>query len=191
MTSPTFLGVAGYLWIGWGAYWFYSSRKVKAEIYRQDQNERLLHKGQLILSFLLLFAGRLYLGPFTYQILPHNAFTGVTGNLITLFGIAFMIWARIYLGSNWSATVTLKKDHELIQSGPYALTRHPIYTGFILAAIGTAIIVGEVRGILAVIILFYSFSAKLRLEEAVLKKQFPDAYRDYESRVKRIVPFLF
>ena len=68
---------------------------------------------------------------------------GVASDCIVLAGAAFTVWARITLGRNWSAEVTFKQDHELIESGPYALARHPIYTGLIVMALGTAINYGR------------------------------------------------
>lgn len=69
------------------------------------------------------------------------------GLLMVICGLAFAVWARIHLGRNWSGTVTVKEDHELIRSGPYGIVRHPIYTGLLLAIAGTAIVFGEWRAV--------------------------------------------
>ena len=84
----------------------------------------------------------------TYVIHP-RAQSGLLGDIFAFIGVAFAVWARIVLGKNWSgAVVTIKKDHQLIESGPYAYVRHPIYSGFLAAAIGTAFTVGTLAGIL-------------------------------------------
>ena len=191
MKTNQYLALAGYFWIAWALFWFYSSRKVKTEIFHQGPLERVLHLGKLVLAFLLLFAGPIYVGVFSAQLWPANQLTGILGLVISLGGVLWMIWARLHLGANWSAHVSLKQDHELIQSGPYQITRHPIYTGFILAILGDTIIVGQVRGLIALIIVIYTFSAKMRLEEEILKKQFPNQYSQYAMRVKRLIPFIF
>ena len=77
--------------------------------------------------------------------------------MLTAIGIALAIWARFSLGSNWSGTVTLKENHELIRSGLYGRIRHPIYTGILLGAFGSGMIDGEVRDLLGFLILLCSF----------------------------------
>ena len=84
------------------------------------------------------------------------------GAALTFAGIAFAIWARVWIAGNWSSDVTLKRDHELIVTGPYRWVRHPIYTGILVALIGTALAVGEWRGALAVVLAAGAFWRKLR-----------------------------
>jgi protein-S-isoprenylcysteine O-methyltransferase Ste14 len=86
--------------------------------------------------------------------------------------------------------VTLKGGHELITSGPYALVRHPIYTGLLTMFVATVMVLGHVAGIVAAPLVFLSFWTKLRHEEKVMLKQFPNEYADYQQRVKRIIPFI-
>ena len=98
--------------------------------------------------------------------------------------------ARALLGRNWSGTVTLKENHELIVRGPYRLVRHPIYAGLMAMMIATALQQGHVAGLLGVVLVFVSFWIKSSYEEEVMLKQFPEQYADYRQRVKRIIPFL-
>ena len=109
--------------------------------------------------------------------------------VVTASGLAFACWARVYLGRNWSGTVTLKQEHELIEGGPYALVRHPIYTGLLLAIIGSAFAVGEWRGMLAVIVAWVALWRKLRFEEAWMIERFGVKYEEYKKRVPALVPF--
>lgn len=94
------------------------------------------------------------------------------------------------LGANWSVAVQLKHEHELIERGPYRWMRHPIYSGLLLAFLGTAVLIGELRGLVALVIVAASFWYKLRLEEKWLGEQFGAAYVDYVRRVKALVPGL-
>jgi protein-S-isoprenylcysteine O-methyltransferase Ste14 len=98
---------------------------------------------------------------------------------------------RALLGSNWSATVTVKQHHELIRRGPYAIVRHPIYSGFLLGVLGTALALGEVRGLVALALAFAGWYLKARNEEQFLVEQFGDAYVGYRRNVKQLIPFVF
>jgi protein-S-isoprenylcysteine O-methyltransferase Ste14 len=109
--------------------------------------------------------------------------------LITTLGLLFTVWARIHLGRNWSGTVTIKRDHELIASGPYAIVRHPIYTGLIVAFIGSAMARGEWCSVLAVFIAWAALWRKLRLEERWMVERFGEQYIAYSRRVPALVPF--
>jgi protein-S-isoprenylcysteine O-methyltransferase Ste14 len=113
-----------------------------------------------------------------------------TGLVITAMGIAFSVWARLWIGRNWSGTVTIKEQHELIQNGPYGLVRHPIYSGFLLAFLGTAITVGELHGLMGFPMVVLGWGLKARLEESFMTQQFGPAYLDYKRRVKSLVPFV-
>jgi protein-S-isoprenylcysteine O-methyltransferase Ste14 len=110
--------------------------------------------------------------------------------LLAVAGIAFTVWARLHLGANWSSEVSVKQDHELVQSGPYAIVRHPIYTGLALAFLGTAIAIGEWRAVIAFVVAVASFWYKLSIEERVMRETFGAAYDDYARKVRALVPFL-
>ena len=105
-------------------------------------------------------------------------------------GLLFTIWARLYLGRNWSGVVTLKKDHELVRGGPYRFVRHPIYSGLLLAIAGSAVVRGEWRGVLALIIAFVALWRKLRLEERWLGEAFGEQYAAYRAEVAALIPFV-
>jgi protein-S-isoprenylcysteine O-methyltransferase Ste14 len=94
------------------------------------------------------------------------------------------------LGNNWSGIVTIKKDHELIKDGSYAITRHPIYTGLLFGLMGAVIVLGEVRGLIAIIILFIAIQIKISTEEKFLKNAFSE-YDDYCHHTKKLIPFIY
>jgi protein-S-isoprenylcysteine O-methyltransferase Ste14 len=110
------------------------------------------------------------------------------GAVVNLLGLGFSVWARVYLGNNWSRSVTIKQNHELITGGPYGLVRHPIYTGLLIGVLGTAIAIGQVRGLVAFAFIFTSLWFKLRLEERWMRLQFGDVYEQYAQRVPALVP---
>ena len=106
-------------------------------------------------------------------------------------GLLFSIWAREHLGSNWSRSVTIKQGHELITSGPYAVVRHPIYTGILAGFLGTAITLSEVRGFIALVLILLALWLKLRMEEQWMRAQFGETYTTYTRQTAALVPYLF
>lgn len=122
--------------------------------------------------------------------MPHSAEVAWLGVAITVAGIALAAWARQSLGENWSDKIVLKVDHQLVRNGPYAYLRHPIYSGVLLGIAGTALAVGEVRGILALVLLGSSYWVKAIREEKVLVSQFGDAFEDYRRSAGFLIPRL-
>jgi protein-S-isoprenylcysteine O-methyltransferase Ste14 len=113
------------------------------------------------------------------------------GAAVTFAGLLFAIWAREYLGSNWSRSATIKQDHELIDTGPYAVVRHPIYTGILAGFRGMAIAISQVRGFIVLVLIFVAFWMKLRMEEQWMRSQSGEAYAAYAYRTAALVPYLF
>ena len=106
-------------------------------------------------------------------------------------GLFFAVWAREHLGGNWSQAVTIKEGHELITTGPYAVVRHPIYTGMLAGLLGTAIALSQVRGFMAFVIFFVMFWLKLRKEEQWMRSQFGETYATYAHQTAALVPYVF
>jgi protein-S-isoprenylcysteine O-methyltransferase Ste14 len=150
---------------------------------------RLLHVLPLLLAFWLLWAARLPVPFLNERIFAPAPWEFWVGAVITAVGLLFTGWARIHIGRNWSGTVTIKQEHELISSGPYAIVRHPIYTGLIVAFIGSGLARGEWRGVLAVIIAWAALWRKLRLEERWMTERFGEQYAAYCRRTPALVPF--
>jgi protein-S-isoprenylcysteine O-methyltransferase Ste14 len=100
------------------------------------------------------------------------------------------LWARRTIGANWSGIVTLKRDHELVTGGPYRYVRHPIYSGILAMFLATALAVGRAGGFMGFVLCFASFWIKLRQEEALMMRHFPERYPAYRARVKALVPFV-
>lgn len=110
---------------------------------------------------------------------------------VAFLGVLITVWARITLGRNWSGSVTHKEDHELVSGGPYRFVRHPIYTGLLLMMVGTALVRGTADAFLAVVIFIAIHIWKLRMEEELMTRHFPDSYPAYRARTKALVPFLY
>ena len=106
-------------------------------------------------------------------------------------GLLFAVWEREHLGSNWSRSVTIKRGHELITTGPYAVVRHPIYTGILTGFLGTAIALSQVRGVIGFVLVFVVLWAKLRMEEEWMRSQFGETYAMYSHQTAALVPYLF
>lgn len=141
-------------------------------------------------GFVLLFAvhARQHRGSWRLWTVPIGA--GWAMVALCFIGFAFAWWARIHLGQLWSAFVTRKVDHHIVDTGPYGIARHPIYSGIILAAIGTAIIKGTVFAIAGALLATLGFWIKARLEEGFLREELgAEAYDAYRRRVPMLVPF--
>jgi protein-S-isoprenylcysteine O-methyltransferase Ste14 len=107
-----------------------------------------------------------------------------------LCGFAFCWWARLHLGAMWSGTVTRKDDHHIVDTGPYRVVRHPIYTGLIASALAQAVLFNEPRGYLGVVFITLGFYVKARLEERFLRQELgPEAYDGYRARVPMLIPW--
>jgi protein-S-isoprenylcysteine O-methyltransferase Ste14 len=115
---------------------------------------------------------------------------GWAAAVMTAIGIGVAIWARVFLGRNWSPRPAVKEHHELVTTGPYAYVRHPIYTGMLLAALGTAL-TGTVFGIGVVVFASIVFLSRIGREEKIMLELFPNEYPAYQARTKRLVPFVW
>src|SRR5208283_4084941 len=121
-----------------------------------------------VLVFMLLYSDRLGIGPLGLRFVPESTFVRDFGIFLTFVGVGVAIWVRYSLGQYWSGRVTLKEDHQLIRGGPYAYVRHPIYSGLLLAMAGTALVVGEWRALVGVLLGVFELSRKAAKEEALL-----------------------
>ena len=179
-----------YLWGVWCLTWiaaaFWSDRSAK----RPPFGSELLYRVVTLAGGVLLFAfvSRSYRGPLSLWSI------GRTGDWV-LFGLAavgflFSWWARLHLGKLWSGWVSKKADHRIVDSGPYGIVRHPIYTGLLLAAIATAVLKGTIYALIGAALIGLGFWIKARLEERFLRQELgAEAYDAYRRRVPMLVPF--
>lgn len=179
------------IWILFFLYWPIKARNTKTIQRREPAASRILRAFILLVAIILFSTTRiplpwLYLQPWRVGLWPFWL-----GAAVTVAGLLFAIWAREHLGRNWSGSVTIKQDHELITSGPYTVVRHPIYTGILLGLLGTAIALSEIRGFIGLFLSFLALWIKLRIEERWMRSQFGDSYAAYAHRTAALVPYLF
>lgn len=182
--------VISFLWLAWFAYWLLSASRVKTTSREESPASRAAHLVPMAVAMVLILPIPLPLGFLGEPIFPGGPVNHWAGAAVVAAGLAFTVWARVHLGRNWSATVTVKKDHELIRSGPYRFVRHPIYSGALLAFAGTSLARGDWRGPLAVLILFAALWRKLQHEERWMAEAFGEDYAEYRSKVCALIPFV-
>jgi protein-S-isoprenylcysteine O-methyltransferase Ste14 len=176
------------LWGAWLLYWAVAARGAARAEWRESRGARLAHVIPLCAAAMLLSVGTQYVGPLSARWLPAGMAAAWLGVAITAAGLGFSVWARLHLGRNWSAEIELKEGHRLIRSGPYRCARHPIYTGVLGGFLGSAVALGEWRGLLALALAFAAFWVKSRREETVLVDRFGAEYAAYRREVKALIP---
>jgi protein-S-isoprenylcysteine O-methyltransferase Ste14 len=127
---------------------------------------------------------------FSRRIFTQSTVLDWAGAALSVLGVAFAIWARVHLGRNWSPRPAAKEQHELVTTGPYAYVRHPIYTGLLLMALGTAL-TGSIWGIGVFMVAILIFVSRIGREEKIMLELFPDAYPRYQARTKRLIPWVW
>jgi protein-S-isoprenylcysteine O-methyltransferase Ste14 len=179
--------ISGYLWTGFFMVWLLWAIRTKPTERRETIGSRLSYTLLIAVGFYLLFA-HLWTFWLHRQILPPDRWITGLGVGITAAGLLFAVWARLHLGGNWSGTVTMKVGHELVRSGPYRWVRHPIYSGLLLAALGTAMERRQVRGFLALPLIYAGFSLKIRKEEQFMNTLFGAGYDEYRRTSGALIP---
>ena len=118
------------------------------------------------------------------------AWVRILGLVILVAATALAIWARLALGAMWSAAPAVKQEHKLRTSGPYAVTRHPIYTGMLGMLLGSGLLAGQGRWLVAFPVFLVLVEIKLRIEERFMLAEFPDDYPRYRKQVPQLIPGL-
>jgi protein-S-isoprenylcysteine O-methyltransferase Ste14 len=182
--------VFSFIWIGWLVSWVAAS-------FWSGRTEKRVATWQISAYRTAMIAGGVLLVPWTaralkvqqiWQISYDWAFTLVG---VMLVGILFTWWARIHLGGLWSSAITRKEGHRVVDTGPYAFVRHPIYTGLIVAVLATAAAEATVSSLFGAGLIAFGLWLKARIEERFLMVELgPDAYLSYRRRVPMLLPFL-
>jgi protein-S-isoprenylcysteine O-methyltransferase Ste14 len=167
-------------WVVFWVYWLASAVTVKAG----SRTSRTRLPGLSAVALLVVL--RVFRGG---NGVINDPVLGAIGAVLFVCGLGLAVWARVYLGRNWGMPMTRKDEPELVTSGPYRFVRHPIYSGILLALLGTALAVNLYVLVAAAIIgAYFVYSAKV--EEGLMIDSFPTAYPSYRARTKMLIPFV-
>jgi protein-S-isoprenylcysteine O-methyltransferase Ste14 len=191
MTRGWPAGLIGALWLLWALYWLLAARSVKPVRRREALSSRLAFVLPALLGAVLLLTGRHWPGWLQDRWLDGGWTRYWVAVVLVGAGLSFSVWARRILGGNWSGTVTVKVDHELVQIGPYRRIRHPIYTGILLAVLGSGLAAGRLYGLVAFVIIALALAWKLRVEERWMSAEFGERYERYRRSSWALIPFVF
>jgi protein-S-isoprenylcysteine O-methyltransferase Ste14 len=176
-------------WIAFALYWAANAASTKRTAERQNWASRAGHLLLLAFAFLLLFDA-VPIEPLRLRIIEPTAGVQTVAALLCACGLFVALWARRTIGANWSGIVTLKRDHELVTTGPYRHVRHPIYSAILMMYFATALAFGRVGGFVGFALCVASLWIKLRQEEALMMRHFPEEYPAYRAHVKALIPFV-
>jgi len=164
------------VWTVFLVYWQVKAANTKSNQRMEPVGSRIFRVLVFLIAMVLLLVPRI---PLSWL-----------GAAVTVSGLLFAVWARVHLGRNWSRSVTIKQDHELITTGPYAVVRHPIYTGILAGFFGMAIAISEVRGVIVFFLILLVFWIKFRMEEKFMRSQFGEPYAAYIRKTSALVPYV-
>jgi protein-S-isoprenylcysteine O-methyltransferase Ste14 len=190
MSSPgAFIGL---FWVVLWIYWLISALGAKKSVRSGLWWSRGAARLAIFIAVVVLVrlvASRQFLAEIVRRTHPPGAVAATTGVIVCAAGVALAIWARVQLGRNWGMPMSLREEPELVTSGPYTYVRHPIYSGLLLAMLGSAIAVSPHWLVFfAAGFLYFLYAA--RVEEGHMTKRFPDVYPGYQRRTKMLIPFL-
>ena len=178
------------VWALWVASWIAAAVWRDPAARRATLAQEAPYRITTILGAFVLFLGSGPLFPNQYRLWT----LGWDGQwvlvILAVLGLVFTWWARLYLGRLWSSSVTKKADHRIVDTGPYAIVRHPIYTGILAAIFATAAMKGALLSFIGALVMTVGFLTKARLEERFLREQLGvAAYEAYRRSVPMLIPF--
>jgi protein-S-isoprenylcysteine O-methyltransferase Ste14 len=168
-------------WVVFWIYWMVSAARVK-----KGTRPRLAVVPRLVVIVLVILFNVALKG---HRLTVHSQILHVVGLIFLLSGLSLAVWARVYLGRNWGMPMTQKDEPELVTSGPYQLVRHPIYSGLLLAMLGTALAL-TFYWFIAVVVLGIYFIYSATVEEKIMAASFPTTYQSYRAKTKMLIPFV-
>ena len=177
-------------WLVFLTYWFLAALKTNRTARREPFAWRYGVMFIEIVGFVILFDGTAGIGVLGHKVFPRSYALIITAVVLTWAGIGLAIWARAHLGQYWSGRITIKEDHKLIRTGPYARLRHPIYSGLDLAVIGSALAIDRWRCVAGVCVIVLGFWIKAKREEALLAGQFGSAFEEHRRYTGFLLPRL-
>jgi protein-S-isoprenylcysteine O-methyltransferase Ste14 len=177
-------------WVVFWLYWFISAFGSKKKI--TSNYGRFMGVRIFLIVLLLVLIRFLNVQNYSFQnrVVTSNVLIQTGGIIIILLGLLLAIWARLYLGKNWGMPMSQKQNPELVTTGPYHYIRHPIYTGILLAMLGSCL-AGSIFWLTVLVITGIYFVYSAVMEEKIMTEQFPKAYPAYKSKTKMLIPFIF
>ncbi len=179
------------LWLSICIYWLANAFNSKKAIKHQADLQRILYMCLWVIAFLLLFSNNISISFLYKTLFSQQLFYKITGLIFCISGLLFSVWARVCIGRNWSGRISVMQNHELVTTGAYAVTRNPIYTGFLAAFAGCAMTEGLAKGYLSLLFMIAGIMIKIRKEESYMNQVFKDSFQKYKQGVKRLVPFIY
>jgi len=180
--------VIGPMWMGIFIIWAISGLNTKRTVGSASDTRARISLGGVLLGWLILFNRWSRPGVLGERFVSIGPGVVYTGTALTAVGLGFALWARFTIGRNWGRLITVQEDHQLTRTGPYAIVRHPIYSGFMLATFGTALAIGEVGGLVSTALVVISWGYKSRLEERYMIEHFGTEYEQYRQQVSGLLP---
>ncbi|MFN8504629.1 methyltransferase family protein [Kouleothrix sp.] len=178
-------------WMIFYVYWTFRAIRRHRPRRKAARTFTILNNFALYIGFLLVLLGRSIPGSLSLLFAPQFASIHITGTVFTIVGVSFAIWSRTLLKNNWSRDVAILEDQHFIQSGPYAIVRHPIYTGILFALLGTALVCSTLGSLLGFAFAITSLWQKAHMEEKLLITEFGQQYTNYQHEVRFLIPFIY
>lgn len=182
---PALILVLAIAWTALGLYWGAPSKGPQSGEFKWYRPLRL---AVLASVFALLFWKATAVGFLGKRSLPDALVLGWAGFVAALLGMLVTSWSRIALGRYWTDKVIVQEEHQLIRTGPYSCMRHPLYSGVLLAVLGTAVVLGEIRGLLSFVILLVNYTIKAKREERILAERFGTEFKTHVARTGFLLP---
>ncbi|MGZ3195630.1 MAG: methyltransferase family protein [Croceibacterium sp.] len=181
---PFYVQVAAFLWLGWLVSWQVAALWRDKPTVQAPRGDYRLHFVMISLGLILMYGVIPKRQPLLWHVGPALGWSMIA---LTAAGIAFAWWARIALGKLWSSGIERMAEHRVVETGPYAFVRHPIYTGLIAGAVAMAALQAKPWAIVGAALFSLGFVLKARVEERFLEREL-GGYDDYRRRVSMIVP---
>ena len=175
-------------WIIFVIYWIVGAIRTRATRESESAASRIAILLIEVVGYGLIFSGATGIGFLGTRFMPRTMTSAVLGVVLTWSGIGLAIWARYHLAEYWSARITIKEDHQLIRTGPYTHLRHPIYSGLVLATIGSALVIDKWRCVVGACLVLTGYCIKAKKEETMLSQQFGDAFREHQKHTGFLIP---
>ena len=190
MPAP-YWAIISLCWVLFWMYWSFGAPRKQPSRRTVARTFTVLNTGLLYLGFILILLGRSLPGPLGRLVVPQAIPIRVTGTVFAIIGVAFAIGSRQSLRNNWSGEVAITEGQQFMCSGPYAIVRHPIYAGMLLALLGTTLVASTLGSLIGFVLAILSLWQKAAIEEQFLRDEFGEQYARYQRQVKFLIPFIY